>query len=103
MPSFNCRSVDSLVDQLLDTMTLALTQTPLSQKLSKCHISSHPVHRVLVCGSKGTGKSHMTRAVCRKLAAMPALAYISVVDCRALKGRISFPHQGELLCLQRES
>ena len=84
------------MDQLLDVMTLTLTQTPLAQKLSKCHVSGRPVHRVLVCGSKGAGKSHMTRAVCRKLAEMPTLAFVSVVDCRALKGSVSVSHQGAL-------
>ena len=84
------------MDQLLDVMTLTLTQTPLAQKLSKCHVLGRPVRRVLVCGSKGAGKSHMTRAVCRKLAEMPTLAFVSIVDCRALKGSASVIHQGVL-------
>ena len=43
---------------------------------------------LLICGASGTGKSSLARAVCKQLAEWPSLAYVTVLECKPLRGKL---------------
>lgn len=74
-------------EQAIGHIEICLGSRPLSQKMFNM---THPGIRngmLLITGSKGCGKSSLARAICRRVAELPNLAYLSHVDCKPLRGK----------------
>ncbi|XP_033760557.1 peroxisome biogenesis factor 1-like [Pecten maximus] len=74
-------------EQAIRHIEICLGSKPLSHKMFKM---THPGIRngmLLITGSKGCGKSSLARAICRRVAEVPNLAYLSHVDCKPLRGK----------------
>ena len=44
---------------------------------------------LLLTGPKGSGKTTLGKALCKKVTELPNLAYISAIDCKPLRGEFS--------------
>ncbi|KAI8503623.1 Peroxisome biosynthesis protein pex1 [Branchiostoma belcheri] len=42
---------------------------------------------LLLCGARGSGKTVLAQALCRELAEPPHNAYVSIINCKSLKGK----------------
>ncbi|OWF49208.1 peroxisome biogenesis factor 1-like [Mizuhopecten yessoensis] len=74
-------------EQAIRHIEICLGNRPLSQKMFKV---THPGIRngmLLITGSKGCGKSSLARAICRRVAEVPNLAFLLHVDCKPLRGK----------------
>lgn len=79
--------VTEVSHQAMEHVDVCLCQRPLAVTLQ--HRSPGLLcGGMLICGTKGVGKSALGRALCREAAGYPNLAFVTVVECKALRGNL---------------
>ncbi|XP_064615805.1 peroxisomal ATPase PEX1-like [Liolophura sinensis] len=82
----NLGGISYLIPKALSHIEMCFGQRPLTQIVYPSMIGLN-MGVLLITGARGTGKSTLAKALCRKVAGLPCLAYTSVLECKGLKGK----------------
>ncbi|XP_078679011.1 peroxisomal ATPase PEX1-like isoform X1 [Branchiostoma floridae x Branchiostoma belcheri] len=70
----------------MDHLTTTMAECPLVSLLSTA-TRGLANGGLLLCGARGSGKTVLAHALCRELAEPPHNAYVSIINCKSLKGK----------------
>lgn len=81
------RGVEEYIPKALSHLEMCLGTKPLADSMFRVTTPGLSNGMILITGSKGSGKSSLAKALCRKMAEKENLARIFHVDCKPLRGK----------------
>ncbi|XP_078596672.1 peroxisomal ATPase PEX1-like isoform X2 [Branchiostoma floridae x Branchiostoma japonicum] len=78
--------VSENAQQAMDHLTTTLAECPLVSQLSTA-TRGLANGGLLLCGARGSGKTVLAHALCSELAGLPHNTYVSIINCKSLKGK----------------